>query len=343
MATATPTSSRAPSLLLGALRRPWPDRRAELLLGAAACSVLVFVAGMVAFVFANAWPSFSANGLGWFGNTSGGVTVDQQLGAILQAPANPADWTYDLNAWPLLWGTLLTTAGAVVIGTVFASFAALFLVELAPARVERVLRPVVTLLAGVPSVVYGLIGILVVAPQIGRLISTERKESVAGIISLTGEGWLVGVIILTLMIVPIMIAIIAEALRQVPSGWKEGAVALGVNRFRMVWTISLRTARPAIIAAAVLATARALGEAIMLAMVTGSVGFAPNPIDGLTFFLEPTRPLAATIVANQEGLAVEPFAHTLYAFAALLLLSAMALSLMGYAAKQPLRRYGIRA
>lgn len=338
-ATAHPSDWR----LVGALRRPWSDRRAELVLGAAACSVLVFVAGMVVFVFANAWPSFRENGIGWFGAPSNGATVDQQLGTMLQAPADPSAWTYDLSAWPLLWGTLLTTAGAVLVGVVFATSAALFIVELAPARVERVLRPVVTLLAGVPSVVYGLLGILVVAPFVGRLISEERKASVSGIISLTGEGWLVGVLILTLMIVPIMIAIIAEALRQVPAAWKEGAAACGVNRFRVVWTISVRTARPAIIAAAVLATARALGEAIMLAMVTGSVGFAPNPIDGLTFLLEPTRPLAATIVAYQEGLSVRPFAQTIYAFAALLLLCAMALSLAGWAAKQPLRRYGIRA
>ena len=97
--------------------------------------------------------------------------------------------------------------------------------------------------------------------------------------------------------------------------------------------------RPAIIAAAVLATARALGEAIMLSMVSGSVGFAPNPIDGL-IFLEPTRPLAATIVDNADGLSVEPFGQTLYAFAAILLVSAMFLSLAGWAAKQPLKKYG---
>ena len=98
-----------------------------------------------------------------------------------------------------------------------------------------------------------------------------------------------------------------------------GGPALGVNRFRALWTISVRAARPAIVAAAVLATARALGEAIMLSMVTGSVGFAPNPLDGRLFFLEPARPLAATIVDNAEGLSVEPFGQTIYAFAAVLL------------------------
>jgi len=81
----------------------------------------------------------------------------------------------------------------------------------------------------------------------------------------------------------------------------------------------------------------------MLAMVSGSQGFAPNPLDGLTFFLEPTRPLAATIVDNAEGLSVKPFGQTIYAFAAVLLVSTFFLSLGGWAAKRPLRRYGVRA
>jgi ABC-type phosphate transport system permease subunit len=143
------------------------------------------------------------------------------------------------------------------------------------------------------------------------------------------------------MITPIMIAIVVTSLRAVPSAWTEGAQALGVNRWRMMWTISVRTARPAIIAAAVLATARALGEAIMLSMVSGSAAFAPNPLDGLTFLFEPVRPLAATIVDNAEGLSVKPFGQTIYAFAAVLLVSSMFLSLGGWAAKQPLKRYGV--
>jgi phosphate transport system permease protein len=149
------------------------------------------------------------------------------------------------------------------------------------------------------------------------------------------------VVILTVMITPIMIAIITDALRAVPTGWSEGALALGVNRFRVMRTIVVRAARPAIVAAVVLATARALGEAIMLSMVSGSVAFAPNPLDGGIFFLEPLRPLAATIVDNAEGLSVVPFAQTIYAFAAVLLVSSVALSIGGWAAKRPLRKFGV--
>jgi phosphate transport system permease protein len=322
------------------MRAPWSDDRAERMLGAVACIVLITIAGMVAFVFAKAWPSFAHNGLHWFGPPAHG-SVDDQLTAIFNSPADPKRYVYELGAWPLIWGTILTTAGAVAIGLAISVLASVFLVEFAPAALKVVLQPVVRLLAAVPSVIYGLIGILVLVPFIGNhVISLERKQSVLYVVQLSGASLLVGVLILTVMIVPIMVAIMADALHAVPRAWTEGAAALGVNRWRVMWTVSVRAARPALIAATVLATARALGEAIMLSMVSGSQGFAPNPLDGLTFFLEPTRPLAATIVDNAEGLSVKPFGQTIYAFAAILLVSTFFLSLGGWAAKQPLKRYG---
>jgi phosphate transport system permease protein len=316
------------------------DTKVERILGAVACIVLALIAGMVIFVFQKAWPSFAHNGLAWFG---GGGDVDLQLEDIFSSPANPADYVYTLHAWPLLWGTFVVTAGAVLVGMAFSLLAAIFIVEFAPSGLNRVLEPVVRLLAAVPSVVYGLIGILVIVPFVGEhLISQERQESVANVVQLDGASLGVGVLILTVMIVPIMIAIVVDALRAVPHGWREGAAALGANRWRVMWTISVRTARPAIVAAAVLATARALGEAIMLSMVAGSASFAPNPIDGITFLFEPTRPLASALVENVEGLSVVPFGETLFAFAAVLLVSSMFLSLAGFAAKRSMRKYGVR-
>lgn len=318
----------------------WSDRRVERMLGAVACLVLLLIVGMIVFVFSKAWPSFAHNGLAWFGS---GGDVDRQLEDIFNSPANPANYVYELRAWPLIWGTFVVTAGAVAIGIVFSLFAAIFIVEFAPRRLVDLLEPVVRLLAAVPSVVYGLIGILVVVPWVGQnLISLERKETVSNVIQLDGSSVLVGILILTIMITPIMIAIVVDALRAVPRGWTEGAAALGVNRWRVTWSITVRTARPAVIAAAVLATARALGEAIMLSMVSGSASFAPNPVDGITFFFEPTRPLASALVENVEGLTVVPFGQTLFAFAAVLLVSSMFLSLAGFVAKQPLRKYGVR-
>ncbi len=316
------------------------DGRAERMLGALSSSVLLLILAMVVFVFSKAWPSFANNGLGWF---SAGDNVDQQLIDIFNSPANPASYVYELDAWPLLYATALITLVAVVVGAAFALLSAVFIVAFAPPSLRRVLEPVVRLLAAVPSVIYGLIGILVLVPFVGqKLISEERRDAVAFVVQLDGSSILVATVILTVMITPIMIAIIVDGLRAVPRPWSEGAAALGINRWRAMWTISVRTARPAVIAAAVLATARALGEAIMLSMVSGSVGFAPNPLDGLTFFIEPARPLAATIVDNAEGLSVAPFGETMYAFAAVLLVSSMFLSLGGWAAKQPLRKYGLQ-
>jgi ABC-type phosphate transport system permease subunit len=303
--------------------------------------VLAFIALMTATVFIRAWPSFQHNGIRWF---FPGGDADTQLKAMITGPTDPAHYVYHFRAWPLLWGTILTTGLAVLIGLVVSILAAVFVVELAPAAVRRTIDPVVRLLAAVPSVVYGLIGILALAPWVERnLISQQSKRSVAYVVQLTGANLSLATLILALMIVPIMVAIIVSALQSVPQAWTEGSAALGVNRWRTTWRVSLRTVRPAIIAAAVLATGRALGEAIMLSMVSGSRGFAANPLDGTTFLFEPVRPLAATIIDYIDGISVKPVEQTLYAMAAVLLVSCAFLSLAGWAAKQPLKRYGIAA
>jgi ABC-type phosphate transport system permease subunit len=263
---------------------------------------------------------------------------------MVNAGAKPPAADYHLRAWPLVWGTILSTGLAVFFGLIFALLASIFIVEFAPDRLRAIIVPVVRLLAAVPSVIYGLIGILVLVPFVGNhIISAHDKKSVEFIVQLSGASLLVAVVILTVMIVPIMIAICVDALYAVPRGWKEGAVALGVNRWRAMWTVSVRAARPAIIAAAVLACARALGEAIMLSMVSGSVGFAPNPFDGpRLFLLEPLRPLASTIVEDSESLQAPAVRSTVYAFALLLLFSSLLLSLAGFLAKQPMKKYGVR-
>ena len=102
------------------------DRRAELTLGAVAVGVLALIALMVVIVFTKAWPSFSHNGLDWFGS---GGDADVQLKAMIQNTPLPGHSIYYFRAWPLLWGTLLTTGLAVLIGLVFSTFAAVFIVD----------------------------------------------------------------------------------------------------------------------------------------------------------------------------------------------------------------------
>jgi phosphate transport system permease protein len=220
----------------------------------------------------------------------------------------------------------------------------IFVVELASPRLRKVAIPVIRLLASVPSVVYGLIGILVLVPFVGNyLITAHEKASVQNVVELTGAGLLVTVVILTVMITPIMIALTCEALVSVPVSWREGAVALGLNPLRAVLAVTLRAIRPAIIAATVLATARALGEAVMIQMVSGGRFFTPNLTHGLPVFLyEPLRTLASTIVDFHEGIGAPALRATVYAFALLLLFSAFALSVTGYLIKLPLRKYQTR-
>jgi ABC-type phosphate transport system permease subunit len=259
----------------GGRRAALRDRRVEIGLGAAAVAVLAIIVGMLVTVLIRAWPSFSHNGLAWFGP---GGDVDEQIHAMQTLQPLPGHGLLYFRAWPLIWGTILTT----------------------------------------------------------------RKNSVSHVVQLEGANLTTATLILTVMILPIMVAITADALDAVPRAWQEGSLALGVNRWRTMWRVSLRTVRPAIIAATILATARALGEAVMLAMVAGSRGFAPNPLDGLTFFFEPVRPLAATILLNAEGLTNQAVMHTMYAIGAVLLVSAAMLSLTGWSVRRRLSRYGIR-
>src|SRR5262249_14918919 len=200
---------------------------------------------------------------------------------------------------------------------------------------------VVRFLASVPSVIYGLLGVLVIVPLIGNdLITESQKASVAYRISLSGYSLLAGVLILTVMIAPLMTSIFCDGLRSVRPGWIEVSLAVGFNRWRTTWKIGVRSARPAIVAGTVLATARAIGEAVMLGMVSGSIGFSPNPADGLTFLYEPSRSLAPTIIKNIDSLGSEPAKATAFAIASVLLFSAAMFSLAGWLARRSMRRYG---
>lgn len=326
--------------MLEYLRHPWPDSRAERALGAVSLLVCALVVAMVVFVAIQAWPIFEHNGLSWLGS---GPDLGRQLAEMQNTTQHPPASAYHLRAWPVVYGTLLSTIPAVFLALAISIFSSIFIVELAPRRLRRLTIPVIRLLASVPSVVYGLIGILVLVPFVGNdLITTAQKESVQNVVELTGAGLLVTVAILTVMITPIMVALICEALVSVPNSWREGAIALGVNPVRAMLAVTVRAARPAIVAAAVLAAARALGEAIMISMVSGSKFFAPKPIDGLVFPFEPLRTLASGIVDFHEGIGSPPLKSTLYAWALVLLFSAFALSVAGYLIKLPLRRYQTR-
>jgi len=315
----------------------WSDQRVERMLVALVCGVVALLLALIVTVFVRAWPSFSHNGLAWFSSEG---SVEDQLNAISLSAQTSGEYVYTFHAWPLLWSTFLITGGAVVIALVSALFISVFIVEFAPEWMSNILQPVIRFLASVPSVIYGLLGVLVLVPFIGNhLVTEEQKASVAGVISLTGYSLIAAILVLTIMIAPLMVSIFSDGLRAVKPGWLEGSLGLGVNRWRTTWKIGVRSARPAIIAGTVLAVARAIGEAVMLAMISGSVAFAPNPADGLIFIYEPSRPLAPTIVKNIDQLSSPPFNATLFSIAAVLLFSAALFSLAGWTARRAMRKY----
>jgi phosphate ABC transporter permease protein PstC len=319
------------------LRQPWTDDRAERVLGAVASLTAIAIVLMVVFVAERAWPTFSHQGLSWLGS---GGSLDSQVNAMVNTSANPPASAYFLRAWPLIYGTLLTAGFAVILGLAISLATAIFIVDFAPRPLAHVMTPVIRLLASIPSVVYGLIGILVLVPFVGNhLITQGEKASVAHVIELTGAGLLVSVVILTVMITPIMTALITDALGSVPRSWHEGAVALGLNPLRATIAVSLRAVRPAIVAAAALATARAIGEAIVIDMVSGGNAFTPKPQDGVIFLFEPLRTLASEIIDQSENVSEPALRSSIYAFALLLMFSGFMLSIGSRLVRRPLRKY----
>ncbi len=151
----------------------WSDQRVERMLGALVCGVVGLLLALIVTVFVRAWPSFSHNGLAWFGP---GGNVDDQLNAIFLSGQNGLEYVYTFHAWPLIWSTILITGGAVLIALFSALFVAVFIVEFAPDWMSNILQPVVRFLASVPSVIYGLIGVVVLVPFIGNHLVTEAAE-----------------------------------------------------------------------------------------------------------------------------------------------------------------------
>lgn len=285
------------------------------------CSLVIVF--MLFFIVQKALPVLQYNGLNFI--LTGGW--DQQFYDSWMAGEIGPQWKF--GALPLIAGTVYTTVGALIVAVILGLGCAIFIAELAPYRLQSLLESVIRLLAAIPSVIFGLVGLIVVVPFIQQtFISDELAARHINIAALDGSSLLAGIIVLSFMIMPIFTALAVDALRAVPRSYKEGALALGVSHWRTIVKLLLPVAGPGITAGAILAAGRAVGEAIALCMVSGSVAFLPNPAHGLVFFLEPLRSMASTIVDNAEGMNVPTLEAALFALGFLLLLASLALSLM---------------
>lgn len=182
---------------------------------------------------------------------------------------------------PLITGTLWVSLAAILFALPFGLAVAIYMAELADSKIRRILKPVIELLAGIPSVVYGFFGLVVIVPMIQDLFGLP-----------VGETALAGSIILAIMALPTIITVGEDAIRTVPRATKEASLALGASHWQTIWKVILPYSISGIMAAVVLGIGRAIGETMAVLMVTGNSAIIP------TTLLEPVRTIPATIAAE---------------------------------------------
>src|SRR5947207_15690089 len=178
------------------------------------------------------------------------------------------------GALPFIYGTLVTAAVSLFIAVPLGIGAAIFLAELAPARVSDTLEFFIVLLAAVPSVIYGVLGIFIVVPLMRQYVQPALKHSL-GFLPLFqgpayGVGFLTAGIVLAIMVIPYIISVSREVLLSVPRDQREAALSLGATRWESTWRVVLPYARSGIFGSIFLALARALGETMAVTMVIGN-------------------------------------------------------------------------
>ncbi|MGB7434015.1 MAG: phosphate ABC transporter permease subunit PstC [Candidatus Acidiferrum sp.] len=182
--------------------------------------------------------------------------------------------TDEYGALPFVYGTLVTSAVALVIAVPLGIGASIFLAELAPARVSDILQFFIDLLAAVPSVIYGLLGIFIVVPLMRTVIYPALNKPLGFLPIFKGPSYGVGFmtagIVLAIMVIPYIISVSREVLMSVPRDQREAALALGSTRWEATWKVVVPFARTGIMGSIFLALARALGETMAVTMVIGN-------------------------------------------------------------------------
>jgi phosphate transport system permease protein len=179
----------------------------------------------------------------------------------------------------MIVGSLAVTIGAMLLAVPFGIGCAILLAEVAPPKVRQIIRPAVELLVGIPSVVYGFVGMLVVVPFVRQIGGS-------------GYSVLAASIVLAAMVLPTIISISEDSIRAVPRRYKEGALAIGATQWQTIWNVLIPTARSGIVAGIILGMGRAIGETMAMIMVIGNSPIMP------TSPLDPARTLTGNIVAG---------------------------------------------
>lgn len=238
----------------------------------------VFIVLLIAvFTLVEAWDAFTRIGV-----------IDFVLGTKWHPIPDDFEAS-DYGILGMIFASIIVTAGALVIGVPLGVGCAIFLAEIAPEAIHRFVRPAVELLAGIPSVIYGLVGMVWLVPLVRRLIPVPGNQ---------GFGFLSSSIVLGVMILPTVINIAEDAIRAVPMEYREGSLALGGTKWQTITRVIIPAARSGIIAAIILGIGRALGETMAMVMVIGNSVEFPAPLTNnpLTFFLSRGRTLTGNVV-----------------------------------------------
>jgi len=237
------------------------SRHIVFIFGVATFLILVFIA---IFILKESLPALREVGI-----------VDMLFGA---------KWYPSLEAFGILTmlaGSVVTTLLALMIAVPLAVGCAIFLAEVAPLRIRNITRTAVELLVGIPSVVYGLVGMIVLCPVIADLSGTGSGSSV-----------LAAAVVLAIMVLPTITSISEDSIRAVPAQYKEGALALGATHWQVIHHVLLPSARRGIITAVILGTGRAIGETMAMVMVIGNSPIFPTNI------FAPARTLTGNIAVE---------------------------------------------
>ena len=255
----------------------------SLLLMLAALSAISGLALITAFIFKEGLPIMVKAGLGEF---------------ILSSNWYPTEGEFGI--FPMIVGSLAVTAGAMIIGVVFGLACAVLLTQFSPPRLVAIVKPSIELLAGIPSVVYGFMGVVILVPFIrdtlGPAMVSLHLASDPG----PGLSVLAASIVLGIMVLPTITSISVDALQAVPRSYREGSLALGATEWQTTHRVLLRAARSGIVAAIILGMGRAVGETMAVIMVAGNMAALPHSI------LDPVRTLTTNIALEMSYASSKP-------------------------------------
>jgi phosphate transport system permease protein len=285
-------------------RRLRAERISRIGFAAAAAMSLVVVGLVVVFLTINAWPGFVHIGLD---NFFGSATWDPE-GAVHTTAAGFPSPRY--GAWTPIAGSITAVGLALILAVPVGLALAILISESGHHVGERVLRPAIELFVGVPSIVYGYIGLVVLVPRLATF----------GPPGATGTGFAAAGVVLGVMVVPTVATLSADALQAVSGTLREGSVALGATQWQTLWRVLIPAARPGIISGIVLGLARAMGEALAVALVIGGVAKLPQLQHGLRFLFEPGMTMTTTITDGISNLGANPKATAARFMLALLLM-----------------------